>query len=194
MAITKATASSIAPAAKGDLVAGSGTNDAAVLAVGANGTTLVADSSQATGLKWQTPAGGGKVLQVVSARTNTTLTSTSDVYADTGLTATITPSSASSTILVLVEMAGLQKAVGNTYVGLKLFRGATELAIIDDAVGSNNSSNQQSVGGVGINYLDTPATTAATTYKTQFNSGANISIVRVNNGGTSSITLMEIGA
>lgn len=53
MPITKATASSVAPAAKGDLVVGSATNDAAVLGVGANGTTLVADSSTATGLKWQ---------------------------------------------------------------------------------------------------------------------------------------------
>jgi len=52
MAITKATASSIAPAVKGDLVAGSATNDAAVLAVGANGTLLTADSTEATGLKW----------------------------------------------------------------------------------------------------------------------------------------------
>jgi hypothetical protein len=59
MAITKATASSIAPAAKGDLVAGTATNDAAVLAVGANGTTLVADSAETTGLKWVTPSGGG---------------------------------------------------------------------------------------------------------------------------------------
>lgn len=52
MAITKATASSIAPAAKGDLVAGSATNDAAVLGVGANNTVLTADSAEATGLKW----------------------------------------------------------------------------------------------------------------------------------------------
>jgi hypothetical protein len=59
MAITKATASSIAPAAKGDLVAGSATNDAAVLGVGANDTVLTADSSTATGLKWAAPAGGG---------------------------------------------------------------------------------------------------------------------------------------
>ena len=58
MAITKATASSIAPAAKGDLVAGSATNDAAVLGVGANNTVLTADSSTATGLKWATPASG----------------------------------------------------------------------------------------------------------------------------------------
>ena len=56
MAITKATASSIAPAAKGDLVAGSATNDAAVLGVGANNTVLTADSAEATGLKWATPS------------------------------------------------------------------------------------------------------------------------------------------
>jgi len=62
MAITKATASSIAPAAKGDLVAGTATNDAAVLAVGANGTTLVADSAEATGLKWATPSSGSITL------------------------------------------------------------------------------------------------------------------------------------
>jgi hypothetical protein len=58
MAITKATASSIAPAAKGDLVAGSATNDAAVLGVGSNDQVLTADSSTATGLKWATPASG----------------------------------------------------------------------------------------------------------------------------------------
>jgi hypothetical protein len=59
MAISKATASSIAPAAKGDLVAGSATNDAAVLAVGANDTVLTADSAEATGLKWAAIAAGG---------------------------------------------------------------------------------------------------------------------------------------
>jgi len=59
MAITKATASSVAPAAKGDLVVGSGTNDAAILAVGTDGYTLVANSSTSTGLEWQAPASGG---------------------------------------------------------------------------------------------------------------------------------------
>ena len=54
MAITKATASSVAPAAKGDLVVGSATNDAAVLGVGTNDQVLTADSSTATGLKWAT--------------------------------------------------------------------------------------------------------------------------------------------
>jgi hypothetical protein len=59
MAISKATASSIAPAAKGDLVAGTATNDAGVLGVGANDTVLTADSAEATGLKWAAIAAGG---------------------------------------------------------------------------------------------------------------------------------------
>lgn len=39
--------------AKGDLVVGTGADTFSRLAVGANGTTLVADSAEATGLKWQ---------------------------------------------------------------------------------------------------------------------------------------------
>ncbi len=62
MPITKATASSIAPAAKGDLVVGSATNDAAVLGVGSNDQVLTADSSTATGLKWATASSGGMTL------------------------------------------------------------------------------------------------------------------------------------
>jgi hypothetical protein len=67
MAITKATASSIAPAAKGDLVAGSATNDAAVLGVGANDTVLTADSSTATGLKWAAVSGGYSNYQLFTS-------------------------------------------------------------------------------------------------------------------------------
>ncbi len=66
MPITKATASSIAPAAKGDLVVGSATNDAAILAVGANTYNLVADSAEATGMKWAAAASG---LALISRQT-----------------------------------------------------------------------------------------------------------------------------
>ena len=57
MAITKASSSAVAPAAKGQLVVGSATNDSSILAVGANDTVLTADSAEATGLKWATPSG-----------------------------------------------------------------------------------------------------------------------------------------
>ena len=77
MAITKATASSIAPAAKGNLVVGSATNDAAVLGVGANDTVLTADSSEATGLKWGTPVSGGMTLLQSMSLSGTSVTSSS---------------------------------------------------------------------------------------------------------------------
>lgn len=67
MGISKATASSVAPAAKGDLVVGSGTNDAAVLTVGTNNHVLTADSSTATGLKWAAASAGGMTLIAATA-------------------------------------------------------------------------------------------------------------------------------
>jgi hypothetical protein len=83
MPITKATASSVAPAAKGDLVVGSATNDAAVLGVGANDTVLTADSSTATGLKWAAAsAGGGWTLLSTTtlSGTSTSITSINQNY------------------------------------------------------------------------------------------------------------------
>ena len=200
MPISKASSSAVAPAAKGDLVAGSATNDSSVLAVGANGTVLTADSAEATGLKWATPAGGGKVLQVVNATTTTPSDSASATFADTGLTATITPTSASSKILVLVNQNGVGK--NNTSAGaavkIRINRGGTTFNIIEQAAFTNTAvSNFISVAGM---WLDTPATTSATTYKTEYASRNSLSSVFVQSdegGGVasrSSITLLEIGA
>ena len=82
MPISKASSSAVAPAAKGDLVAGSATNDASVLAVGANDTVLTADSAQATGLKWATPASGGMTLLSTTTLSgaSTTISSISQSY------------------------------------------------------------------------------------------------------------------
>ena len=82
MAITKASSNAVAPAAKGDLIAGTTTNDSGVLAVGANGTVLTAASGQATGLEWATPSSGGMTL--ISTTTlsgaSTTLSSIPQTY------------------------------------------------------------------------------------------------------------------
>jgi len=136
---------------------------------------------------------GGKVLQVVNASYSTTTGSSSSTYADTGLTASITPSSTSSKILVIVHQEGLSKVTNSTGVDLKLFRGATELALFGGNAGQQYTTAWNFVGGAGITYLDSPSTTSSTTYKTQFSStGNNANVYVQSNNATSSITLMEI--
>jgi trimeric autotransporter adhesin len=96
MAITKATASSIAPAAKGDLVAGSATNDAAVLAVGANDTVLTADSAEATGLKWAAPVASG---------TSWTLENSGGTNLTGATTITVSGISAKNKLMIIIASA-----------------------------------------------------------------------------------------
>lgn len=85
MPITKASGQAVAVAAKGDLVVGSATNDAAVLGVGSANQVLTVDSSTATGLKWATPASGGMTListTDMSGSSSFTLSSIPSTYED----------------------------------------------------------------------------------------------------------------
>jgi hypothetical protein len=182
--------------AKGDLIAGTGSATFDNLPVGTNGQTLVADSTASTGLKWATPAGGGKVLQVVMGTTSTAVSNSTTTLADTTLTATITPSSATSKVLVLLMQNGAFKDSGNadSAIYLNLLRGATSIIAFETELGWQQSSARLSVAS-GTNYLDTPATTSATTYKTQFKNIVAAASVKVQyNGETSTMILMEIGA
>ena len=138
--------------------------------------------------------GGGKVLQVVSATYATNTTSTSSTYADTGLTATITPSASTSKVLVLVHQSGLQK-FGATSMAVKLLRAGTTISTFGSAIGYNNSSQDNSMATASASYLDSPATTSATIYKTQFsNLDATGTVACQGNSSMSTITLLEIGA
>ena len=136
---------------------------------------------------------GGKVLQVVNAQYGTLASSTSSTYADTGLTATITPSFTSSKILIIVNHTGLAKVTNSTGVNLKLVRNSTDLYVFDLDIGEQYTTAWNVVGGSGTSYLDSPSTTSAVTYKTQFASNNNSPTVYTQiNNSISTITLMEI--
>ena len=186
--------------AKGDLIGGTGADTFARLAVGANGTVLTADSGEATGLKWA--AAGGKVLQIVSATYSTATTIASTSFTDSGLTASITPTSATSKILVMVnQQVYVSRLIEQQGAGMQIvlaasniFTGDPEQFYIYVGVGSNAG---QFGTQATVLYVDSPSSTSSLAYKTQWkvastaNSGQ---VVAQNASGLSSIILIEIGA
>ena len=195
--------------AKGDLIAATAADTVSRLAVGANGTVLTADSAEATGIKWAAPASSGKVLQVVTTNKTDTFSTASTALTDlTGLSVSITPSSASSRILVLFSINySISQGTGQQY--FQLLRGSTAIAQ-GDAAGSRSQTSSQGapaqdylMTNYGLSFVDSPSTTSATTYKIQTRVTAgtgyiNRTVTDTDSGvyprGISTITVMEIGA
>jgi len=192
---------------KGDLYTYS-TSDAR-LAVGTNNYVLTADSAEATGLKWAAAAAGGKVLQVVQGTYATATTVASTSFTDTGLTASITPSSASSKVLIMFSQSSAwSKSNDAQGATVKLLRGAT-VVYSQDGDGGGFNGDFLEAGTLSApkglsryffahgTYLDSPSTTSSTTYKTQGRcvDTANSGQARFQpNNCTSTMILMEIGA
>ena len=116
---------------------------------------------------------GGKVLQVIQGTTTTALSSTSTTYADTNLTANITPSASSSKILIHVEQNlnltnDSDDRVGG---GLRLLRDSTVVYGGDqpyEVFFENNSGSAiQNILPINRLFLDSPSSTSQLTYKTQ---------------------------
>ena len=125
----------------------------------------------------------GSVVQTVFGTHDTQVSNTTSTFADTGLTATITPTSSSNKILVTVMQNGVYKD-GSAAAGcqIQLLRGSTAISQLSKRAGGDNGTGTaatMSIGTVGASILDSPNTTSATTYKTQFLSASNASTVYV---------------
>jgi hypothetical protein len=165
--------------------------------------------------RWQNSNGVAynSVLQVLQTTKLDTFSTTSTTYADvTGLSVTITPNSSTSKILIFAQVAAtvsyiagascsIQLAGGNsgTYVGA-----AASNRVRSALTGSPTASSYgvTSLPYQTIVYLDSPATTSATTYKVQVRTGSagtlyvNRSVDDTDSSqfgrSASSITVMEI--
>ena len=150
---------------------------------------------------------GSAVVQVKSTSKSDTFTTTSQTFTDiTGLTVSITPTSASNKIFVIASVTGCN-SVGVVSGGIRLARGGTGI-FIGDTAGSRILGQQvQPVSAdrtltLGLSFLDSPATTSATTYSVQcINSGNGTFYVNRSNQDSdstayfrsaSSITVMEV--
>ena len=136
-------------------------------------------------------SGGGKVLQVLQYSLSGQVLTTSGSPVTTGLTGSITPSSASSKILILVSMTCCYQTVTNAVGNTTIYRGATDLGTGSPAsFGDTYSTSGGITTGQSYQYLDSPNTTSSTTYTIYFFTGGNF---RVNqNGNTSYMNLIEI--
>lgn len=165
---------------------------------GTTGQVLAKASGTDLDFSWTTVAAGGKLLQVVQGTTTTSTTISSTSLTDTTITATITPTSATSKILVMVDaQAYITRASTSCFTGWALLRGATNVYDRSNegfmAMTAVGASAVELVANSQMVYLDSPATTSATTYKAQAKVVSG-SITLQRNSVPSSITLMEIGA
>ena len=141
-----------------------------------------------------TSISAGKVGQVINKVDGTYQGTSSNTFTDTSLSQAITPTSTSSKILILVAQNAC-KASGNTGVKLNLLRDSTELDQFQTNGGETEESTRNLFGTSCFFYLDSPNTTSAVTYKTQYANYVNgTGESRVNNSGSdeSSMVLMEI--
>ena len=157
------------------------------------------------------PVQHGKILQVVSTLKTDTYTTTSSTYTTvTGLTATITPSSTSSKILIMAQVnmslttysvyARLSGGNTSTYLGDAASNRVQSVVAIQS---DNDNPFWRTQFSMPLTYLDSPATTSSVTYGVDVRIGTGAVYVNrsqddtdsVNNGRTAStITVMEVAA
>jgi len=175
----------------GDTIYSSSGSTPARLGIGSTGQVLTVAGGVPS---WATPSTPtSKVVQIVNATYSTQVNISAGVTADTGLSATITPTSSSNKVLVFFSQTAGTNASG--YVNaLYLKRGSTTIG--NSFCGEflyNNGPTYFVPGGLSGSYLDSPATTSATTYKTTAAvSGGGGAVGWQWYGGQATMTLMEV--
>ena len=163
------------------------------------GLTALPDSAMAN----------GSIIQVVQATSDTKTSTTSTSYVDTPLSATITPTATSNKILIRYNMtvamgndsniAYFQIIRGSTAVG-NGNQGSSRIKCHSALRGQHSDANPHGV--TSGEFLDTPSTTSATTYKIQYSVDGNTCYINRASGDSDAnfhpsplagITLMEVG-
>lgn len=135
----------------------------------------------------------GTVLQVVNVLFSSVFSTSSSSYVSTGLSASITPTSVTSKILITIQgqARAYSPGAGNNFFSPSLYKNGSALSSYYVQGGSYNSIDFRSP--LFIQYLDSPSTTTSITYQLYMSALAS-GVYLNSDGGTSTITLMEIAA
>ena len=147
-------------------------------------TKLIADSLGA--------GVGGKVLQVVTATTTSTVNTSSTSFVTTGLTANITPSSTSSKIQILCLGGEINTNASGRDSQVTIYRDSTHLGNGIAGMGTIYAASSRVHSIPSIGYLDSPSSTSALTYAMYFRNGGGSQVSFDSNACKASIILMEI--
>ena len=134
----------------------------------------------------------GTVVQVVNATSTSTFSTTSTSFVTTGFSASITPTSSSSKILALLSANGFHGS-SSAQVWVTLYRGATELSGATNGLNGISNGAGGIIGVLNFSYLDSPATTASTTYTIYIRTSAGTGYFNSNNSLVT-LQLLEIAA
>ena len=134
----------------------------------------------------------GNILQVVQV-TNSTDTRITTSGIDF-ITTNITPTSVTSKVFIIGNLAACCRRELDSSEGyFTLKKNGTQWFIFDGITPWNNTNNYRSVGSISFNYLDSPGVTTQISYAMHLDMTSG-SIDVNNEGGMSSLTLMEIAA
>jgi len=130
---------------------------------------------------WASPAAAGARNIVQTIKTDTFTTASTSFVDVTGASVTITPTSATSKVLVRISGV-ISNSTSSSSAFVKLVRGSTDIAIGDTAgnrirATSGQRSTAEEADNFGVAYLDSPATTSATTYKLQIAAGGATAVL-----------------
>ena len=155
-----------------------------------DGTIVNADINSSAAIAGTKLTGVGKVLQVVSATYSTQTDLNAASFSATGLTASITPSSASNKILILYSLPYRNPSSSNVNVTHTIFKDGSNL-LGSYGAGILKTDSIPIMATATANYLDSPNTTSSTTYAV-FVNPTSVTVQWCGGAATASITLLEI--
>lgn len=155
----------------------------------------VSTGSPGTAAQFNGLRGAFRILQVVQATTTTQSFSTSTTYANTALSASITPQSTTSKVFVMVSGLGYTSSAA-TELGVRITRDQPSApTVLQTTALAVYSPTVALAGSYVFMYLDSPSLSSSITYRLQLARSAGTGVVYDEvNSSVTTMTLFEVSA